>query len=215
MTDKGACLAAGVLRENLARTIKALQVLSGDRAQLAAFEAMAEVLLFCYNNGGRVYIAGNGGSAADAQHIATEFVSRLAWERPALPAEALCVDGALLTAIGNDYGFEQVFSRQLAAKLTAKDVFLGFSTSGNSPNILEALRMCRRLGVPGLVLSGRGGGAAATLATHCLVAPGEAGSVIQEMHILIAHSLCEAVEKSIFPRPYRAAMEDLMPDLAP
>lgn len=203
--------AGAVLRQNLARAAQALQALGRDTAQLAIFDAMAAVLLDCLTNGGRIYIAGNGGSAADAQHIASEFVSRLAWDRAPLPAEALCVDGALLTAIGNDYGFDQVFARPLTAKLTEKDVFLGFTTSGNSPNILEALRLCRQRGVPGLVLSGRGGGAAADVASHCLVAPGETGSTIQELHMLLAHSLCEAVERVLFPRRQPEGVAQLMP----
>lgn len=207
--------AAAVLNENLARCSAAMRALGEDPARLGMFDAMANILIACYRRGGRTYIAGNGGSAADAQHIASEFVSRLARDRAPLPAEALCVDGTLLTAIGNDYGFEQVFARQLTAKLTEKDVFLGFTTSGNSPNILEALRVCRRLGVPGLVLSGRGGGEAVALATHCLVAPGETSSTVQELHIMLAHSLCEAVERDIFPRQSEAAAPALMPSLAP
>lgn len=191
---------AEMLRENLARSRQAMQELADDQARLGVFAAMVDVLLACFRKGGRIYIAGNGGSAADAQHIAGEFVSRLGWDRAPLPAEALCVDGALLTAIGNDYGFEQVFSRQLQAKLTEKDVFLGFTSSGNSPNILEALKICRRVGVPGLVFSGRGGGPAAAVATHCIAVPGETTSTIQELHMVLAHSLCEAVERTLFPR---------------
>jgi D-sedoheptulose 7-phosphate isomerase len=201
---------AAVLSENLARCATAMRVLSEDTARLGIFDAMADTLIACYRRGGRVYIAGNGGSAADAQHIASEFVSRLARDRAPLPAEALCVDGTLLTAIGNDYGFDQVFARQLTAKLTEKDVFLGFTSSGNSPNILEALRVCRSAGVPSLIFSGRGGGEAVQLATYCLIAPGETSSTVQELHIILAHSLCEAVERNFFPNN-EAAIPALVP----
>ncbi|HQT46613.1 MAG TPA: SIS domain-containing protein [Acidocella sp.] len=192
--------AVAVLRRNLHRTELAMRALGEDRPLLAQFEAMAGVLLTCFRRGGRLYIAGNGGSAAEAQHIAGEFVSRLAYDRAPLPAEALNVDGALLTAIGNDYGFDQVFARQLAGKLTDRDVFLGFTSSGNSPNILEALQLCRGRGLPGLALAGRDGGGAAGLASICLVAPGETTSAIQEMHMILAHALCESVERAMFPQ---------------
>lgn len=138
--------AVHLLNGNLARTRAALQELSEDRARLDMFAQMAAGLVACFRNGGRLYIAGNGGSAADARHIAGEFVSRIGWDRAPLPAEALCADGALLTAIGNDYGFEQVFARQLTGKLTGKDMFLCFTSSGNSPNILAALHVCRARG---------------------------------------------------------------------
>jgi len=124
-----------------------------------------------YKRGGRIYIAGNGGSAADAQHLAAEFVSKLTRGRAPLPAEALTVDSSILTAIGNDYGFEQVLSRQLAGKLTENDVFLGITTSGNSPTILRALEQYRTMRVPSVVFCGREGGAAKALAVTALSRP--------------------------------------------
>lgn len=110
----------------------------------------------------------------------------------------LTVDSYLLTAIGNDYGFEQVFSRQLAGKLTGNDVFLGITTSGNSPNILRALEQCRIMGVPSIVFCGREGGAAKALADYCIIAPGIATSTFQEVHIVLAHTLCECAESAMF-----------------
>jgi D-sedoheptulose 7-phosphate isomerase len=187
------------MRRNLDAAIGAKQQLLGDQGALDAFARVAEVVIACYRAGGRLYIAGNGGSAADAQHLAAEFVSRLAHDRAPLPAEALTTDSSILTAIGNDYGFEQVFSRQLAGKARAGDVFLGITTSGESPNILRALETCRRIGIPGIVLTGRSGGAARALADHCLIAPGRATSTIQELHIVMAHTLCECVEAALFP----------------
>ncbi len=165
---------------------------------LALFARAVETVVDQYKLGGRIYIAGNGGSAADAQHLAAEFVSKLTRDRAPLPAEALTVDSSILTAIGNDYGYDQVFSRQLAGKATARDVFLGISTSGQSPNILRALEQCRAMDLPSIIFCGRDGGKAKTLADYCIVAPGSATSTIQELHIVLMHTLCECVELAIF-----------------
>jgi D-sedoheptulose 7-phosphate isomerase len=165
---------------------------------LVLFSKAVDAVIECYQKGGRIYIAGNGGSAADAQHLAAEFVSKLARDRAPLPAEALTTDSSILTAIGNDYGFENVFSRQLAGKATAIDVFLGITTSGQSPNILSALEQCRIMGVPSIVFCGRSGGKVKAVADHCIVAPGIATSTIQELHIVLAHTLCECVEVAMF-----------------
>ena len=186
------------LNANIQASIAAKRQLLDDERAQAAFTAAVDVVVQRYRNGGRLYIAGNGGSAADAQHLAAEFVSKLARDRAPLPAEALTTDSSILTAIGNDYGFEQVFARQLAGKATPKDVFLGITTSGGSANIVQALKTCRALGIPGIVFSGRGGGAVQALADHCVVAPGEATSTIQELHIVLAHTLCECVEAALF-----------------
>ena len=186
------------LNANLLASIAAKRRLLDDEAAQTAFQGAVEAVVARYRNGGRLYIAGNGGSAADAQHLAAEFVSKLARDRAPLPAEALTTDSSILTAIGNDYGFEQVFARQLAGKATPKDAFLGITTSGESANIVQALKTCKTLGIPGIVFSGRGGGAVRALADHCVVAPGEATSTIQELHIVLAHTLCECVEAALF-----------------
>lgn len=186
------------LKKNLAASIAAKQQLIADAGQQAVFVGAVNAVVERYQQGGRIYIAGNGGSAADAQHLAAEFVSRLARDRAPLPAEALTVDSSILTAIGNDYGFDLVFSRQLAGKATPKDIFLGITTSGQSPNILKALEQCRSAGVPTLVFCGHDGGKAKALADFCIVAPGTATSTIQELHIVLAHTLCECVEVAIF-----------------
>ena len=186
------------LKDNIHASIEAKRLLIANGEILSLFAKTVATVVERYKRGGRIYIAGNGGSAADAQHLAAEFVSKLARDRAPLPAEALTVDSSILTAIGNDYGFEQVFSRQLAGKLTGNDVFLGITTSGNSPNILRALEQCRIMGVPGIVFCGREGGAAKALADYCIVAPGTATSTIQEVHIVLAHTLCECVESAMF-----------------
>src|SRR5437667_5043186 len=150
--------AAAVLAHNLRASIAAKQALLDDEALARVFAVAVYAVVCCYRAGGRLYIAGNGGSAADAQHLAAEFVSRLARDRAPLPAEALTTDSSILTAIGNDYGFEYVFSRQIEGKMTPKDVFLGITTSGNSKNILAALRSCRKMGIRTIVFSGGNGG---------------------------------------------------------
>ncbi|MGO0790441.1 D-sedoheptulose-7-phosphate isomerase [Herbaspirillum seropedicae] len=186
------------LQRNLDASIRAKQQLTQESATLAVFDAAVAATIAAYRNGRRIYIAGNGGSAADAQHLAAEFVSKLARDRAPLPAEALTTDSSILTAIGNDYGYEQVFSRQLAGKAVAGDIFLGITTSGRSPNILRALEQCRAMGVPSILFTGRDGGPARPLADHAIVVPGEATSTIQELHIVLAHTLCESVEAALF-----------------
>ena len=186
------------LIHNLHASITAKQNFLANTTEIEAFNRAVEVVVDAYRNGGRLYIAGNGGSAADAQHLAAEFVSKLARDRAPLPAEALTTDSSILTAIGNDYGFDEVFSRQIAGKARKGDVFLGITTSGQSPNILKALVVCKTLGVPTIVFCGRDGGKAKGLADHCVIAVGEATSTIQEMHIVLAHTLCESVEAAMF-----------------
>jgi D-sedoheptulose 7-phosphate isomerase len=186
------------MRRNLDASISAKQQLLGDAATLDLFSRSVDLVIARYRDGGRLYIAGNGGSAADAQHLAAEFVSRLARDRAPLPAEALTTDSSILTAIGNDYGFEHVFSRQLAGKATAKDVFLAITTSGRSPNIVKALEQCREMRIPSIVFTGGTGGSAKELADFCIVAPGALTSTIQELHIVLAHTLCECVEAALF-----------------
>lgn len=186
------------LIKNLNASIAAKQEFLRHADQHEIFQQAVAAVAAAYRKGGRLYIAGNGGSAADAQHLAAEFVSKLARDRAPLPAEALTVDSSILTAIGNDYGYDSVFSRQLAGKATAKDMFLGITTSGQSPNILKALGQCRTMGVPSIVFCGRDGGQAKAMADYSIIAPGIATSTIQELHIVLAHTLCECVEVAMF-----------------
>lgn len=186
------------LKRNLIASIAAKQEFLGNAAQIEIFGRAVEVVVNAYRNGGRLYIAGNGGSAADAQHLAAEFVVRLGKDRPSMPAEALTVDSSILTAIGNDYGYDEVFARQVAGKMRDHDVFLALTTSGRSPNILRALEQCRAMSLPSIVFSGRDGGQAKAMTDHCVVASGTSTSTIQELHIVLAHSLCESVEVALF-----------------
>ena len=187
------------IRRNCDASIAAKQQLMNEHETLDVFARAVETVIARYRQGGRLYIAGNGGSAADSQHLAAEFVSKLARDRGPLAAEALTTDTSIITAIGNDYGFDQVFARQLAGKASQKDVFLGITTSGASANILQALAQCRLMDIPSIVFTGRGGGAAKHRADFCISVPGAATSTIQELHIVLAHTLCESVEAALFP----------------
>lgn len=189
---------AKLLIKNITASIDAQKHMLLDQELQAVFCLAAAKVIECYQAGGRLYIAGNGGSAADAQHLAAEFVSKLARDRDPLPAEALTVDSSIITAIGNDYGYEQVFSRQLQGKVQSNDIFLGITTSGKSHNILKALEQCKILGIPSIIFTGRDGGSAKDLADFSVIVPGSATSTIQELHIVLAHTLCESVENAIF-----------------
>ncbi|MCX7114397.1 MAG: SIS domain-containing protein [Gammaproteobacteria bacterium] len=187
-----------ILKKNIQASIQAKHQFLEDVEALTEFSEAVDMVVSRYQQGGCLYIAGNGGSAADAQHLAAEFVSKLARDRAPLPAEALTVNGSILTAIANDYGYESIFSRQLLGNATPKDVFLGITTSGMSPNILHALEACRLLNIPSIVFCGRDGGKAKVLADYCVIVPGVETSTIQELHIVLAHTLCESVESALF-----------------
>jgi len=169
-----------------------------DSAFMQQVTDMGHLLIDCYQAGNKLLVAGNGGSAADAQHIAAEFVSRFNFDRPGLPALALTTDTSILTAVGNDYGYDQLFRRQVEANGVLGDVFLGISTSGNSPNILRALEAAQRKGIVTFGLTGKTGGKMRELCDHCLCVPSENTPRIQEAHILIGHTLCAMVELALF-----------------
>jgi len=170
--------------------------------QADLIEKLNEVSNRCldtFKNGNRLLIAGNGGSAADAQHIAAEFVCRFNFERPGLPAMALATNYSVITAAGNDYSFDDVFSREVEANGRKGDIFIGISTSGNSTNILKAIAASRQAGIYTVGLSGTGG-AIQQHADTCLNVPSSCTPRIQECHILIGHILCEIVENNLFAR---------------
>jgi len=150
--------------------------------------------------GGKILLAGNGGSAADAQHIAGEFVSRFAFDRPGLPAVALTVDTSILTAIGNDYGFEKLFARQVQAHGNRGDVFIGYSTSGKSSNVLRAFEEARKLGLVCIGLTGNRGGPMSELCDYLLEVPSADTPKIQEGHLVLGHILCGIVENTMFAK---------------
>lgn len=158
----------------------------------------ANLIIDAYKTEKKTIFAGNGGSAADAQHLAGEFVSRFYFDRPGLPSISLSTNTSILTAIGNDYGFEHLFSRQIQAYGNMGDVFIGISTSGNSANIFEALKECKIKGIKTIGLTGQTGGKMAELCDICLKVPSKKTPRIQESHILIGHILCSLVEEALF-----------------
>ena len=185
------------LTQSIAASIATKQALLADEQMLEKIVEVAQLCVAAYQRGNKIMFAGNGGSAADAQHLAAEFVSRFEFDRPGLPAIALSTDTSMLTAIGNDYGFERVFLRQLEAQARPGDVFVGITTSGRSKNILAALGACARLAFTPVVLAGAGGELAAW-DPHVLRMPSTHTPRIQECHILVGHHICAAVERAIF-----------------
>lgn len=164
------------------------------KSQVANIEKAASVIISSFKKGGKLLICGNGGSAADAQRIAAEFVGRFKKERKALPAIAFTTNTSILTAIANDYGYDFVFKRQVEALAKRNDVLLGISTSGNSKNILEAVKLANKMGIVTISLTGNGGGKLAKLAKLSIIVPSKNTPRIQESHIAIGHIICELVE---------------------
>lgn len=172
------------------KTLEASEILKGQIARVG------EILCECLKNGGKILICGNGGSAADSQHFAAELSGRYKKERKALAGIALTTDTSALSAIGNDYGFEFVFSRQVEALGSKNDVLIGISTSGKSPNVLEAFKKAKELKLQCIGLSGKGGGMMNEACEYNLVVPSDDTARIQEMHILIIHVLCQIIDES-------------------
>jgi D-sedoheptulose 7-phosphate isomerase len=168
--------------------------LKGDVAPVVA---AARLIERCLRAGGKVMFCGNGGSAADAQHLAAELMGRFLADRAPMASVALTVDSSALTAIGNDYGFDQVFARQVRGLGRAGDVLVGISTSGNSANVVAAFEVARELDVQTIALTGGGGGTMATLADLLINAPSLSTPRIQELHIAIGHTICELVEDAL------------------
>ncbi len=171
---------------------------------------LGRAISVCMAKGGKILLCGNGGSAADCQHLAAEFVNRFKLERPPLPAIALTTDTSALTAIGNDYGFEQVFLKQVQALGNAGDVFIGISTSGTSPNVVSALKEAKRKNLVTVGMTGDGGGEMVALCDHMVMIPSADTAVIQEVHIAAGHILCHLVDHFLFE-----AVMELNPYLSP
>jgi len=196
-----ASLPPDFVTRQIREAIKIKEAMLGDVELIAQIERIAALIIETYGNGGKVLIAGNGGSAADAQHIAAELVSRFTRDRPPLPAMALTTDTSILTAIGNDYGFDDLFSRQLEANGRSGDLFIAISTSGKSPNVLRALSTAERLNLVSVGLTGARGGQMAGLCRYCITIPSSCTPRIQEGHITIGHILCDATEQTLFGEP--------------
>jgi D-sedoheptulose 7-phosphate isomerase len=182
------------------RSIEVLEKVAADRTLHTLVGTMADAVDATFLRGGRLYLAGNGGSAADAQHIAAEFVSRLVTDRQPLPAIALTTDTSVLTAVANDYGFEHVFERQVLGLGHRGDLLWAISTSGESRNILAALTAARRIGMTTFGFSGATGGTMASFCDHCLRVPSVEVAIIQQVHIVVAHVVCGIVERRLLFR---------------
>jgi D-sedoheptulose 7-phosphate isomerase len=182
-----------------------LQAAIDDVDFLTTAEAIGDRLAAALAAGRKILLAGNGGSAADAQHIAGEFLSRLNYDRAPVAAIALTTDSSVLTAIGNDYGYDRVFERQVLGLGAAGDVLIAISTSGRSPNILRAIDAARRKGVVVVGFTGRSGGEMAARCDLCLLAPADTTPLIQQLHITAGHIVCGLVEERLFPRPQALA----------
>lgn len=180
-----------------------MQTIYGDAQLVGQIEKVGQTVIQAYRNGNKTLIAGNGGSAADAQHLAGEFVSRFYFDRPGLPSIALTTDTSILTAIGNDYGYERLFARQVEANGVRGDVFIGISTSGNSANILAALKTCRDKGLITVGMTGETGGQMTDLCDYCIKVPARETPRIQESHILIGHIICAIVEETLFGKGFQ------------
>lgn len=187
------------IAEQLRETADNLRAMSVDAALHDAITRVAIACIEALRQGNKILFAGNGGSAADAQHLAAELISRFHYDRPGLPAFSLSTDTSVLTAIGNDYGYEHLFARQIEAVGNTGDVFFGISTSGRSPNILKALQTARAKGLLTIGLTGHSGGQMPELCDHCLRVPSDSTPRIQEGHIAMGHSICQLIESQLFP----------------
>lgn len=184
--------------QEIESSIATKQKLLSDTKVTDGILETANVCLKVLQQGGKIILAGNGGSAADAQHIAAEFVNQLNYDRPALSSIALTTDTSILTAIGNDRGYNEIFSRQILANGKAGDVLIGISTSGNSKNIIEAFKVCQNQKIITIGWTGETGGEMKQYCDYCLCVPSSETPRIQESHILIGHIICGIVEDALF-----------------
>lgn len=194
-------LTQSYIHSQISEAQRVMSRMLADESLQATLAAAAAACIECMKKGGKILLAGNGGSAADAQHIAGEFVSRFAFDRPGLPAVALTTDTSILTAIGNDYGYEKLFERQVQAHGREGDIFIGYSTSGKSPNVLRAFEEARRLGIKSIGMTGNRGGPMTEVCDFVLEVPSADTPKIQEGHLVLGHILCGLVENALFTKP--------------
>jgi D-sedoheptulose 7-phosphate isomerase len=187
-----------LIQKKLAEGIAVLQAVAADSALQATLKLAVEQTVAALKAGRKLIVAGNGGSAADAQHVVAEFVCRLCEDRPAMRAVALTTNSSILTAVSNDYGYERVFARQIEALGQAGDVFMAISTSGNSPNVLRALEQARDMGIATIGMSGDKGGEMAPLCDYCICIPSDVTMYIQQAHLALEHIFCTMVERDYF-----------------
>ncbi|NLL27555.1 MAG: SIS domain-containing protein [Bacteroidales bacterium] len=187
-----------MIEKKIIESIEVKQLLLKDKAAIEAINVAANKIISCFGDGKSVWLCGNGGSAADAQHIAAELSGRFYFNRPPLPAEAFSVNTSYITAVANDFGFEYVFKRLADAHCRKGDVLIGISTSGNSKNIIKAIEAAKDNGTFTIALTGNKGGLISEIADISIIAPSADTPRIQETHILIGHIICEIVETEIF-----------------
>ncbi|HEF5729002.1 TPA: D-sedoheptulose 7-phosphate isomerase [Campylobacter jejuni] len=190
------------IKEHFQESILVKEQILKDENLITLIKNTSLEVIKAYKNGNKTLLAGNGGSAADAQHIAGEFVSRFYFDRPGIASIALSTDTSILTAISNDYGYENLFARQVQAQGVKGDVFIEISTSGNSKNILKALELCKQKEIISIGLSGASGGAMNELCDYCIKVPSTCTPRIQEAHILIGHIICAIVEEELFGKGF-------------
>lgn len=180
------------------------------KSKVSEIERMVNFIIMAYKAGGKVVLFGNGGSAADAQHIAAELVGRFQSERAALPAVALTTNTSIITAIANDYSFDQVFARQVEALVDEKDIVIGLSTSGNSLNVVKGIQAGKQKGATTIAFTGRSGGKLSDIADVCLMAPSTETPHIQEAHIMLGHIICHLIEKGIYGGEAGTVEDDIL-----
>ena len=185
------------INELIDAKIQLLNTLKGSE-YMETVENAADCMVNCIRNGNKIILAGNGGSAADAQHFAGEIVGRFMMERKSIPALSLCVDPSVMTCIGNDYGYDMVFARQMEGLGQAGDVLVAISTSGNSENIIKAIETAKKKQIKVVGFLGKGGGKIADMCDYALIVPSDDTPRIQEIHTFTVHLMCEYIEKKIF-----------------
>ena len=190
------------IENQVQESYKVTQEIYKSKKLMTLIQSVALGMISVYKGGNKVLLAGNGGSASDAQHIAGELVSKFYFDRPGLAAISLVTDTSVLTAIGNDLGYENVFSRQIVANGTKGDMFIGISTSGNSENIIQALKECRNNNIITVGFSGNDGGKMKELCDYCICVPSIETPRIQENHIMIGHIICAVVEEELFGKGF-------------
>lgn len=189
-----------VIRQNIQDSIELKSRLLADEKMISIIDSLVDHIVICYQAKGKVLFCGNGGSAADSQHLAAELSGRYYYDRPPLPSEALHVNTSYLTAVANDYSYQEVYARLLRAIGDAGDILIGLSTSGNSGNIVEALKVARTKGMVTVGFTGSGGGKMAQYCDLLIEIPSTDTPRIQECHMLIGHAVCQLVERNLFPQ---------------
>jgi D-sedoheptulose 7-phosphate isomerase len=191
---------SATIRSNLQNSINLKQRLLEDDGMVALVNEIADVVIACYRNGGKVFFCGNGGSAADAQHLAAELSGRYYYDRPPLFAEALHVNTSYITAVANDYSYDEIYARWITAIGQENDVLIALSTSGNSANVVRACEQANSNGMKTIGFTGKTGGKMGPLCDLLLAIPDTDTPRIQECHMLMGHTVCEIVEAQLFPR---------------